>query len=162
MRFVIEDHRYLMTMIPVFTLFFFAGCGPNYDEDQILDPLKLVNKFDANAPKQDPAEFVEIKLNPEIDNTQIYEEASGATIDISFQVYILVPKTGEKTMKEKISNSQGRLEAAVNKVIRDSDVEVLSNPALVLLKSRLVEELSKELGDEIHDVVFAEYSIVSN
>ncbi len=162
MRFVIENHRYLMTMIPAFTLFFFAGCGPNYDEDQILDPLKLVNKFDANAPKQDPAEFVEIKLNPEIDNTQIYEEASGATIDISFQVYILVPKTGEKTMKEKISNSQGRLEAAVNKVIRDSDVEVLSNPALVLLKSRLVEELSKELDDEIHDVVFAEYSIVSN
>ena len=65
-------------------------------------------------------------------------------------------------MKEKISNSQGRLEAAVNNVIRDSDMEVLSNPALVLLKSRLVEELSKELGDEIHDVVFAQYSIVSN
>ncbi|MEC8305386.1 MAG: hypothetical protein VX034_11750, partial [Planctomycetota bacterium] len=112
------------------------------------------------APNKDPAEFVEIKLHPTIDNA-IYER-SGATIDIRFQVYIVVPKTGEKTMKEKISNSQGRLEAAVNKVIRDSDVEVLSNPALVLLKSKLVEELRKELGDEIHDVVFAEYSIVSN
>ena len=159
MRFVIENHRYLMTMIPVFTLFFFAGCGPNYDEDQILDPLKLVNKFDANAPKQDPAEFVEIKLNPEIDNTQIYEEASGATIDISFQVYILVPKTGEKTMKEKISNQRYDLIENVNDIIVMSNMTILSDPDLDRLKSTLVEALRQELGEEIRDVVFAQFSI---
>ena len=157
MRFVIENHRYLMTMIPVFTLFFFAGCGPNYDEDQILDPLKLVQKFDANASNQDPAEFVEIKLHPTIDNA-IYER-SGATMDIRFQVYIVVPKTGEKIMEEEISNQRGNLIAVVSKVIIKSDMKVLSDPALVLLKSRLREALRKELGDEIHDVVFAQYSI---
>ena len=157
MRFVIENHRYLMTMIPVFTLFFFAGCGPNYDEDQILDPLKLVQKFDANASHQDPAEFVEIKLHPTIANA-IYER-SGATMDIRFQVYIVVPKTGEKIMEEEISNQRGNLIAVVSKVIIESDMKVLSDPALVLLKSRLREALRKELGDEIHDVVFAQYSI---
>ena len=159
MRFVIEDHRYLMTMIPVFTLFFFAGCGPNYDEDQILDPLKLVKKFDANAPKQDPAEFVEIKLNPEIDNTQIYEEASGATIDISFQVYILVPKTGKETLEEKISNRRNDLIENVNDIIFKSNMTILSDPDLDRLKSTLVEALRQELGEEIRDVVFAQFSI---
>ena len=159
MRFVIEDHRYLMKMIPVFTLFFFAGCGPNYDEDQILDPLKLVQKLDANAPNKDPAEFVEIKLHPTISNA-IYER-SGATIDIRFQVYIVVPKIGEKIMEEEISNQRESLIAAVGEVMRGSDIEVLSNPALVLLKSRLLEALRTKLGEEIHDVVFAEYSIVS-
>ena len=65
-------------------------------------------------------------------------------------------------MEEEISNQRNILIAAVSKVIIKADVEVLSDPALVLLKSRLREELRKELGDEIHDVVFAEYSIVSN
>lgn len=161
MRFVIENHRYLMTMIPVLTLVFFAGCGPNYDEDQILDPLKLVQKFDANASNQDPAEYVEIELNPVVYSTQIQERASGATIDIRFQAYIVVPKTGEETMKEKISNRRNRLIEDVKEVVRQSDMGILSAPNLVLLKSKLVEKLQQDLGDEVRDVVFAEFSIVS-
>lgn len=161
MRFVIENHRYLMTMIPVFALVFFAGCGRNYDEDQILDPLKLVQKFDANASNQDPAEFVEIELNTVLYSTQIQERASGATVDIRFRAYIVVPKTGEKTMKEKISNRRNRLIEDVKEVVGQSDMGILSAPNLVLLKSKLVEKLQQDLGDEVRDVVFAEFSIVS-
>ena len=161
MRFVIENHRYVMTMIPVFALVFFAGCGPNYDEDQILDPLKLAQKFDANASNRDPAEFVEIELHPVVHNTQIKETASGATIDIRFQAYIVVPKTSEKTMKKTISNRRFGLMEDVKEVVRESDMRILSAPNLVLLKSKLVEKLQKELGDEVRDVVFAEFSIVS-
>ena len=161
MRFVIENHRYLMTMIPVFALVFFAGCGRNYDEDQILDPLKLVQKFDANASNQDPAEFVEIELNTVLYSTQIQERTSGATVDIRFRAYIVVPKTGEKTMKEKISNRRNRLIEDVKEVVRQSDMGILSAPNLVLLKSKLVEKLQQDLGDEVRDVVFAEFSIVS-
>ena len=80
-------------------------------------------------------------------------------MDIRFQVYIVVPKTGEKIMEEEISNQRNNLIAVVSKVIIESDMKVLSDPALVLLKSRLREALRKELGDEIHDVVFAQYSI---
>ena len=161
MRFVIENHRYVMTMIPVFALVFFAGCGPNYDEDQILDPLKLAQKLDANASDLDPAEFVEIELHPVVHNTQIEEKASGATIDIRFQAYIVVPKASEKTIKETISNRRFSLIEDVIEVVRQSDMRILSNPKLVLLKSKLVDKLREELGDEVRDVVFAEFSIVS-
>ena len=161
MRFVIENHRYVMTMIPVLTLFFFAGCGPKYDEDQILDPLKLAQKLDANASDLDPAEFVEIELHPVVHNTQIEEKASGATIDIRFQAYIVVPKTSEKTMKKTISNRRFGLMDDVKEVVRESDMRILSAPDLYLLKSKLVEKLQKELGGEVRDVVFAEFSIVS-
>ena len=162
MRFVIENHRYLMTMIPVLTLFFFTGCGPKYDEDQILDPLKLVQKFDANTSNRDTEEFVEINLNPFLYSTQIQESASGATIAISFQLYIVVPKTSEETMKEKISDRRNRLIEGVKKIVRQSNMRELSDPDFVLLKSKLVEALRRDLSDEVHDVVFAEFSINSN
>ncbi|MEC7499375.1 MAG: hypothetical protein VYE67_13735 [Planctomycetota bacterium] len=159
MRFVIENHRYVMTMIPVFALVFFAGCGPNYDEDQILDPLKLAQKLDANASDLDPAEFVEIELHPVVHNTQIEEKASCATIDIRFQAYIVVPKASEKTMKETISNRRFGLMEDVKEVVRQSDMGILSDPDLDRLKSTLVEALRQELGEEIRDVVFAQFSI---
>ena len=159
MRFVIENHRYLMTMIPVFTLFFFAGCGPNYDEDQILDPLKLAQKFDANASDQDPAEFAEIQLHLLPQSIQKEEEATGAPIYISFQVYILVPKTGKETLEEKISNQRNDLIENVDDIIFKSNMTILSDPDLDRLKSTLVEALRQELGEEIRDVVFAQFSI---
>ena len=159
MRFVIENHRYLMTMIPVFTLFFFAGCGPNYDKDQILDPLKLAQKFDANASDQDPAEFAEIQLHLLPQSIQKEEEATGAPIYISFQVYILVPKTGKETLEEKISNQRNDLIENVDDIIFKSNMTILSDPDLDRLKSTLVEALRQELGEEIRDVVFAQFSI---
>ena len=67
----------------------------------------------------------------------------------------------EKTMKEKISNRRNRLIEDVKEVVRQSDMGILSAPDLVLLKSKLVEKLQQDLGDEVRDVVFAEFSIVS-
>ncbi|MEC8240604.1 MAG: hypothetical protein VX084_05650, partial [Planctomycetota bacterium] len=64
--------------------------------------------------------------------------------------------------EKELSNQRANLIAVGRKVITKSDMKVLSDPALVLLKSRLREALRTKLGEEIHDVVFAEYSIVSN
>lgn len=162
MRFVIEGHRHLMTIITAFTLIFFSGCGSGYDENQILDPLELVRNFDANPPQHHPEEFVEISLTLGPINTQVQPPGSAETITIKFEVHIVVPRTSKVDIEKTVASRRGRILDAVVEAISQSDLTALSDPDLTWVKTRLISAVNDELkSDEVRDVVFSYFSLLA-
>ncbi|MEC7718230.1 MAG: hypothetical protein VYC98_10465 [Planctomycetota bacterium] len=158
MRFVIENHRYLMTMIPVLTLFFFAGCGSNDDLNKFKNPLEFSGNFDAKA-SQPFEELVEIALTTE-EIIQEEQRASFETITVRYEVHVVVPKALQTTMEKRVKERRSSILAAVRKEISGCELIALEDPDLTSLKRNLLRALRIELNsDEVRDVVFSQFSL---
>jgi len=124
-------------------------------EDPDGDPL-------ADEPVDIPADVIEADLSDGSFSVTSYIHVTNTHLRIDFRLVGIVKMEDEAEFQTRMEANKNRIREKVIVTVRSmSMADLLEDPALGLLKRKIVIGLNRILGKElIRDVIFSEYSVI--
>jgi len=150
-----RPHHGLVALALVVTT---AGCGSGDSDSGLIDPLHLIENFDAQPLRHHPTKLVEIELGtfsirrPSQDMNEI--------VSVDFTVSAVVPVGRQSQITAVLKERKALVADEINSVVKSASFEDLNQIEMHWLKGELKPMMNKLLRtEEVRDIVFADYSV---
>lgn len=134
-----------------------AGCGTASSQDQMIDPLNLIEDYDPATPRHHPTNLSEVDLGEYYITVPI--ENSFDMLSIRFRVHAVVPKAKLEAITKSVVEKENRVKDQLMTVVQRIDHQELADPSMTWLKAEMIPVLNRELrSEDIRDVVFSDFT----
>ncbi len=135
-----------------------AGCG-EADNPAELDPIALLESYELEGRRQDPAELVEVELGDEFRVTRRLPD-SVDILFVSFQALATVPRDQHSEFTSLLEDGRARVRDAVSRVVQQTPLEQLTGQNVSWLQRELTAAVNQALRTRaVKAVVFSEFSL---
>ncbi len=135
-----------------------TGCGSGLTEEQLIDPLHLIENYDPTTPRHHPVKLSEVDLGefvvsiPNPNSIEVYR--------VQFHAFAVVPRERVSEVAESVEVYSSRMRDTMCSVVKNVDIDKMDDPAMTWLKAEMIPALIRELhSEEVRDIIFSDFLI---